>query len=190
MLPLYDTKTFSQVFETVDSFKDTVTNEFDGYAAQALTEESLTRLYWLLFARYGQSHMVNFSENQFKAKLVSIIFAKGPTWQKNLQLQKSIRDLTDDDLRAGAISIYNTAANPEVAPGTNTDTELNYINSQNVSKHKRSKLDAYSYLQELLRLDVTEEFISAFRVLFSKFARPKTTRIYENEVEIDEGEEE
>lgn len=188
MLPLYDTQTFNQVFPDVDKFKECIDDDFDGYAKLAISDDNKATLYWLLFARYGNTHMTNLSVNQFKAKLVAIIFQKGPSWQRNLELQKSIRDLSEEDLRAGAISIYNTAANPEVGPGPQASEEIGYVNAQNVSKHKRSKVDAYSYLQELLRTDVTEAFISSFSVLFSKFARPIVTAIYENDVEIEEEE--
>lgn len=188
MLPMYDTKTFNQVFPEWDDFKNMFDNDFGAYAKDVIEEESLNTLYWLLYARFGNTHMTNQSVNQFKAKLVAIVFQKGPSWERNLNLQKSIRTLTDDELRAGAVSIYNTAANPETGPGTESTEELGFVNSQNVSKHKRSKLDAYSYLQELLRTDVTEVFISSFSILFSKFARPIVTAIYEND--IDEEEEE
>lgn len=188
MLPRYDTYVFSEIFPTVDSFKDVLQNEFDGYCSEVLTSENQATLYWLLFARYGNTHIINFSVNQFKAKMLGIIFQKGPTWQKELELQSNIRNLTDDQLRIGAITIYNSAANPEVAPGPEGTGELSYINAQNVSKHKRSQLDAYSYLQELLKKDVTEDFIVSFRILFSKFARPIVTRIYENEIHESEEE--
>lgn len=190
MLPMYDTKTFSQIFPDVEGFKLTLSTDFGGYAANAISNDNQESLYWLLFARYGNTHICNLSVNQFKAKLVAIIFQKGPSWQRNMALQKSIREMTEDDLKAGAIAIYNTSANPETAPGPQATEEIGYVNAQNVSKHKRSKLDAYSYLQELLRNDVTEEFINSFKVLFSKFARPIVTRIYENDIEIDEGDEE
>lgn len=186
MRPLYDTQTFNQVFPKLTDFKYCLANDFDGYAGECISDENQTKLFWLLYARYGNTHMINLSVNQFKAKLVAIIFQKGPSWERNLSLQTSIRGLTEDELRAGAVSIYNTAANPETAPGTQSTEEIGFVNAQNVSKHKRSKLDAYSYLQELLRSDVTEAFISSFSVLFSKFARPITTAIYENNVEIDE----
>lgn len=190
MLPMYDTKTFNQVFENVESFKDMIANDFGSYAANVITEVNQEKLYWLLYARYGNTHICNLSVNQFKAKLVAIIFQKGPTWQKELSLQETIRTLTEEDLREGAKAIYNMAANPETAPGPEATEEIGYVNTQNVSKHKKSKLDGYSYLMELLKNDVTESFILSFRVLFSKFARPIRTAIYENEIEIEDEEEE
>lgn len=183
MLPMYNTKTFSQILPNYAAFKALFDDEFDEYAKNCISANSLKSLYWLLYARYCDNPIVNLSENNFKAKIVAITFAKGPSWERKLALQKSLRDLTDDDLLTGAKTIFNRAANPETEPGTDTDTELTYINAQDVSKHKRGKLDAYSYLMDVLRNDVTEEFIREYAKLFSKFVSPFVTRIYENDVE-------
>ena len=183
MLPMYNTKTFSQILPTYQDMKDLFDNEFDEYAKNCITATSMKTLYWCLYARYADNPIVNLSENNFKAKLVAITFAKGPTWERKLALQKSLRELTDSDLQAGAKTIFNRAAHDETEPGTDTDTELSYINSQDVSKHKRGKLDAYAYLMDVLKNDVTEEFIREFAKLFSKFVSPNVTRIYENDIE-------
>lgn len=189
MLPMYNRQTFSDIFPDLDSFKDCLLNGFDGYAAESITNDEKKTLYWLLYARYGNNPITNNTVAQFKAKMVAIVFAKGPTWAKKVELQKSLRLLNDDDLRAGAVSIYNTALNPETAPSTKDTDELEYVNSQNVSKHKRSFLDAYSFLQDLLKNDVTEEFIKSFAILFSRFVGPMRVRIYENDLPEEEEDE-
>jgi hypothetical protein len=183
MLPLYNTKTFSQIYPDYDSFKYTFDNEFDEYGKNCISANSLKTLYWLLYARYADNPIVNYSVDNFKAKIVSITYQRGPTWERKLALQKSLRDLSEADLLTGARTIFNRALHPETAPGTDTDTELTYINSQDVSKNRRSKLDAYSYLQDVLKNDITEEFIRQYAKLFSKFVSPNITRIYENDVE-------
>ena len=186
MLPMYNTKTFSQIFPTSDSFKSCINEDFEEYAKNCITDNSLKTLYWLLFSRYADNPIVNYSVNNFKAKLVAITYAKGPTWERKLGLQKSLRDLSEAELLAGARTIFNRALHPETEPSTDTDEYLTYINSQDVSKHNRSKLDAYSYLQDVLKNDVTEEFIRQYAKLFSKFVSPTVTRIYENEIEEEE----
>ena len=186
MLPMYNTKTFSQILPSFEDMKDLFDNEFDKYAKDCITATSMKTLYWCLYARYADNPIVNLSEENFKAKLVAITFAKGPTWERKLALQKSLRDLTDADLLTGAKTIFNRAMHPETEPGTDTDVELTYINAQDVSKHKRGKLDAYSYLQDVLKNDVTEEFIREYAKLFSKFVSPNVTRIYENDIEEEE----
>lgn len=183
MLPRYNTKIFSQVFPTFDDFKSVFDNDFDKYAKDCISSTSLKTLYWLLYSRYAGNPIVNYSEVNFKAKIVAVTYAKGPTWERKLALQKTLRDLSDTDLLTGARTIFNRAMHPETEPGTDTDTELTFINAQDVSKQRRSKLDAYSYLQDVLKTDVTEEFIKSYAKLFSKFVSPTVIRVYENEVE-------
>lgn len=188
MLPRFNNKLFSQIFPDYASFKYVFDNLFDNYAKDCITDTSLKTLYWLLYSRYGYNPIVNQSEILFKAKIVAITFQKGPSWERKLTLQKSLRDLTESDLLSGAKTIFNRALHPETEPSTDTDEYLNYLNSQDVSKMKRSKLDAYGYLQDLLKTDVTEEFISSYAKLFSKFVSPSITRIYENDIEEEEEE--
>lgn len=96
-------------------------------------------------------------------------------------MQKKIRDLSDDELFEGSKSIYNTAMNPSMAPGTFSDDELTFINQQNVSKNKKGKLDAYYMLWELLKNDVTEDFLKKFSKLFKAFVEPELPLFYESE---------
>ena len=62
--------------------------------------------------------------------------------------------------------------NNTITEGTDSDTELPTINSQNVSKFRKGKLDAYMNLLALLETDVTEEFLLEFRKLFIKVIQP------------------
>ena len=183
MIPRYNTAVFTDVFPDFASFKATFDDDFDKYAKDCITATNLKTLYYLLFARYGANPIVNYSEDIFKAKIVGITLQKGPTWERKLALQKTLRDLTESDLLSGARTMFNRAVHPEQEPGTDTDTELTYINAQDVSKQRRSKLDAYSYLQDVLKTDVTEEFIQSYAKLFSKFVSPTIMRVYENDIE-------
>ena len=180
---MYNTKTFADVFPDFESFKYCFDNDFEAYAKDCISADSLKTLYWILYSRYCDNPIVNYSEINFKAKMVSNTYQKGPAWERKLSLQKSLRDLTDDELVKGARTIFNRAVHPETEPGTDTDEELDYINAQDVSKQRRSKLDAYSYLQDVLKTDVTEEFVKSYAKLFSKFVSPTVTRIYVNEIE-------
>ena len=188
MLPMYNTKTFAQILPDFASFKKLFDEDFDQYAKDCITSTSLNKLYWLLYARYADNPICNLSEERFKARLVAITFQKAPTWEKKLGVQASLRGLTEDELQTGARTIFNRALHDETEPGTNTDTELTYINSQDVSKQKRSKLDAYSDLMDVLKTDVTEEIISSYAKLFSKFVTPNITRIYVNDISEEEEE--
>ena len=85
-----------------------------------------------------------------------------------------MRELTSDQLLEGAKAIYNHAYNPSTTPSTASLTELTYINDQNTTNYKKSKMDAYTQLWNLLATDVTEYFLDRFSVLFKKFISPKT----------------
>ena len=185
MLPRYNTKLFSDIFPDFATFSAAF-DGFGGYAKNCISETSLKTLFGLLYARYGNNPIVNYTEDIFISKIVANTFQKGPTWERKLALQATLRNLSDDDLLAGARTIFNRAEHPENSPSTNTDTELTYINSQDVSKQRRSKLDAYSYLMDVLKFDVTEDFIKSYSVYFSKFVSPNVSRIYVNDEEEEE----
>lgn len=100
----------------------------------------------MLYARYGNSSIANEDVNQFKYKVFSIIFQYGPTWEKRLDIQSKLRNLSDADILAGQKAVYNNALNPGTAPGTSSPEELTYINAQNTTSLKKSKMDAYMQL--------------------------------------------
>ena len=114
-----------------------------------------------MYAKYGNNPITNFDENQWKYKVFGVIFQYGPTWEKKLDIQATLRGLTEAQIKTGmarAISntgtvgntgsntynnltsadtgsdIHNHAYNPSTDPTTQTTTELNYINEQHVDK--------------------------------------------------------
>lgn len=133
----------------------------------------LDLLYYLLVARYANSVIASDDENRFKYQMFSIMFQYGPTWAKELEIQKSIRTLTEDELREGTRSTVNNAANPSTQPSTIDTEELPYVNQQNVSKVKRSKIDGYALVLSLLKEDVSEEFLRRFQKLFLTVVQPE-----------------
>ena len=131
-----------------------------------ISDDSAKTLYYLLYAKYGNSSIRNWDETQFKYKLFSTIFMYGPSWEKRLEVQAKLRDLKEPDLINGSTMIYNHASHDGTPPSTQTTEEINTINDQNVTKNKRSKLDAYNLLLSLLETDVTNEFLNKFKPLF------------------------
>lgn len=132
----------------------------------SLNDDNIDLLYYLLYAKYGNTPIANQDQNQFKYKLFSIIFQYGPTWQKDLDIQDKLRNLSEDDIIAGAKTIYNHAFNDATDPSTSTLEEIQYINDQNTSNFKKSKMGAYSELVLLLHRNVTNDFIRQFKVCF------------------------
>lgn len=186
MFPQYDTKLFTQIWEDVTSFLEDYN---DSGIPKTISTTNATTLYYLLYAKYGNDPIANRDINQFKYKVLSIIFEYGPTWEKRLDIQQKLRNLTDDELIRGAKAIYNSALNPSTAPSTATLEELDYINAQNTTNYKKSKMEAYAQLWELLNTDVTSAFVGKFKVCFKQFVRPEKPLIYVTEVEEDDSDE-
>lgn len=178
----YRTRKFTDIYEDVDAFIDDYTSNG---IPETISKETATTLFYLLYARYGNSHIASSDENQFKYKLMSIIFSYGPSWEKRLEIQKSLRELSLEDIQESARAIYNHSFNPSTQPGADVmdDGELVTINDQNVTKHKRSKLDAYGMLWELLKTDVTNEFLNKFKKLFLTVVTPELPLWYVTELE-------
>ena len=133
----------------------------------------LDLIYYLLLSNYANSVIASDDENRFKYKVFSTIFQYGPTWAKELETQKAIRELSLDELQEGTRNIVNAAANPSTTPSTQDTEELPYVSNQNVSKIKRSKVDGYALLLSLLKDDVTESFMNRFKPLFLNIVEPE-----------------
>lgn len=183
MLPEYSTVTFTDVWDNVDDFKFDLSNSAFN---NCLKQDSVNILFYLLYARYGNNPIANRDINQWKFKMFSVMFQYGPTWEKRLDIQNKLRAISDDELLKGAKAIYNTALNPSTQPSTGSLDELTYINSQNTTNYKKSKMDAYAQLLELLEVDVTEEFLVKFKKCFKVFVAPEKPLIYVTDTEDEE----
>lgn len=262
-IPQYDTKLFTEVWDEANKF---LTDYTTAGIPATISRANATTLYYLLYARYGNTPIANYDENQFKYKVFSIIFQYGPTWEKRLSVQETLRGMQLSDLidNGGISELYasneesagntafsnetsntstggttstgtvkvktdnkiedikNHAFNPSTAPSTNAYAPLNYVNEQNANKNvvdgeqlttnnlagssnssgsgteegtgnssgtrdlnstrnttmSAGKLKAYEKLLELLKSDVTGEFISKFKVCFKQFVMPERHLLY------------
>ena len=172
----YRTNTFQEEFESAEAFVKFLQECDIPLTIQATTAKTL---YGLLYARYGNSHISNSDPNQFKYGVASTIFMYGPTWEKRLNIQKELRELSMEELQRGPKDIHNSARNPGTAPTTATMEELPGINSQNTTNRKKSKTEAYSVILSLLQTDVTKDFIDKFAHLFIKIVAPDRPLLYE-----------
>lgn len=136
------------------------------------TKGTMTTLYYLLWARYASSHIRSDYPQQWKMKLMMTVFEYGPTWSKRLEIQEKVRNMSDDEIQKGTITTYNTAMNPDGAPTTETWDTLQGINSQNKNLYQRGKLDSYAYIDQILKTDVTREFVEKFKKFFDIMASP------------------
>ena len=178
----YRTRKFADIWPSADAF-------IQDYQASAIPQKlkvaDATTLYYLLYARYGNSSIANSDEKQFKYKNFSTIYIGGATWAKKQEIQDKLREMTEDEILAGTKAIYNHAFNPQTAPTTDTVDELEYINEQNTTKYKKSKLDGYALLWAILNDGVTETFLREFRYHFLVVVEPQLPLWYVTDISGD-----
>lgn len=162
----YGTPRFKDIYEDYATFNAAMTTS--GIPLK-ITNNSLETLYYLLYARYALSHIATTDTAQFAYQVASTIFMYGPTWEKRIEIQETIRSWSEEELLDGATQINNLSANPGTAPATTSFEVLRTINQQTATRFKKSKLDGYGYLMSLLETDVTEEFIEQFNKHFMSF---------------------
>lgn len=171
MIQMSQTKTFNEIWGNYTTFKtDFSTSPFNGI----ITEPNLEILYYLLYAKFGNSFITNLDENQWKFKVFSTIWKYGPTWEKKLEIQAELKglDIKSKDFLKGARAIYNKALNPETNPTTAALEELTYINEQTATNYEKSKMDALTQLWSLIVTDVTDRFLERFAPLFKRIWNP------------------
>lgn len=166
---------FSHVFKDVEEWNSKLA---ETHIDIPLTEHNKELLYYLLVSQYSNSTIASSDINRFVFSVARIIFQYGPTWEKRLEIQKNLRELTDEEIKTGSTDIYNHAYNPSQRPTTQATEELSYINEQTVTKRKKGPLDAYAYIWDLLDTDVTGEFLDKFKKLFLVIVQPEKPLLY------------
>lgn len=184
MIPMYNTKTFNDIYSNATDFlADYTEYETSVSDINKIDNKYVTITWTLLTARYGNTPMANMSEEMFKIKLFSIMFQYAPTWVKKLEMQKEIRELTIADLQGTQKFISNIASNPQTTPSTADLTEIDFIDQQSTSNQLSGKALAYARLQDLLKTDVSEYYVDIFHKLFKKVLVPDANYIYITEDE-------
>lgn len=179
----YNTLLFTDVWDEATKF---VKDYRASGIPTTISDANAMTLYYLLYARYGNTPISAMDEYQWKTRVFSIIFQYGPTWEKKLEIQQKVRALTITDLKKGSTTIYNKALNPASAPSDQTLEEINYINEQNVSKVQKNDSQAYAEWMSLLEEDVTGYFLRKFDGCFKKIVRPEKTLEYVTEEDYEE----
>lgn len=134
MIPQYDTKLFTDIWDEASKF---VTDYTTVGIPTTISQSNAQTLYYLLYARYGNTPIANYDENQFKYKVFSIIFQYGPTWEKRLSVQETLRGMQLADLidngsinelyksneeSAGNTAFSNESSNTATGETTSTGT--------------------------------------------------------------------
>lgn len=176
----YRTRKFSDIWQTWDAFKD----DYMASKLQSISEENANILYYLLYARYGNSHIASSDENQFKYQVYATIYQYGPNWVKQLDIQDKLQAITDDELITGNLQIYNKVLNPADVVDVENNELINTVNEQNTAITRKGKVEAYAQLLTLLKTDVTGEFLNKFKKYFLTIVMPELPLWYETEEDI------
>lgn len=172
----YRTNSFTEIYGEYDTFK----NEYKATVFKdAITDKYLELCYYLLYQQYGNSHIANSDENQFKYKLYAIIWSYGPIWEKKMIIQEQVRALTEDQIREGARNISDHSYNPSTELGANG--EIDTVNEQDRTRVKRNLIDALASQWDVLDAKPTVEFLDKFRPLFLVITEPQAPLLYGEE---------
>ena len=127
MLPQYDTELFTEVWEDVQSFL--YDYQHVGIPTTISTANATT-LYYLLYAKYGNTPIANYDQTQWKYKMFSIIFQYGPTWEKRLDIQTTLRGLQIADLvDNGSYRALSSQSGSETSSKTGSDNNTRTLNT-------------------------------------------------------------
>lgn len=160
------TRKFREIFKDAGEFFTEYTNYgLGGF----LNDETVTTLYKLLWARRANDAIWSTDEDQFKAKLFSIIFEFGGVFEKKLEIVNRIQRMTDEELERGTVQVFNNAQNPSTTPLTQEFEQLKKINAQTAQIVKRSKLDYLMMQTAAMKNDFIEVFLKRFDKLFNPF---------------------
>ena len=164
-----DTPQFTDIWQSSQQF---LTDYHNQDIKQVMTDEYVETLFYLLYSRYGNSNIAFTDTTLFKYNVYSIMFMYGPTWEERVKLQEKLRNLSDDEIRQGSKAIYNTSLNPGTQAVVNEDGEINFLNSQNTTNYKKSKIEGIALKWNMLETDVTSEFLNRFSKLFINILGP------------------
>ena len=127
MFPQYDTKLMTDVWGKAPDFLADYQNIG---IPTTISVQNATTLYYLLYARYGNTPIANYDENQWKYKMFSIIFQYGPTWEKRLDIQNTLRGLQIDDLiDNGSYHELSSRSGSESSSKTGSDNNTRTLNT-------------------------------------------------------------
>ena len=127
MIPQYDTKLMTEVWSQASEFL----NDYQNIGIPTtISNQNATTLYYLLYARYGNTPIANYDENQWKYKMFSIIFQYGPTWEKRLDIQNTLRGLQISDLvDNGSFHELFSHSGSETSSKTGSDNNTRTLNT-------------------------------------------------------------
>lgn len=169
---------FTDIYPDVDTF---TTSQKALPIPNDLSNDNMSLIYYLLYSNYANNTIAPNDTYRFELGIANRIFQYAPTFLKKLELQKTLRDLTLADIKAGSRIIYNHSYNPSTEPSTSTLTELTTIDMQNTTNYAKSDAEAIALQYSLLQDNLVSDFLRKFQKLFIQFVEPEVPLWYISE---------
>lgn len=167
---------FLEVFPDYAAFEEA--RDLVALPDRLASADTLKTIYTLLCARYGESVIAYNSIHLFKQAIFSTIFSHAPAWEKRIELQDRLRELTQDQIARSTRAVHNHSYNDGTPPGTGADELLPTTDAQNTSTFYRGELDGIRDVWALLDVDATEDFLNEFRPHFIAIVAPSHPLLY------------
>ena len=165
----FDNIRFSEMWPSAEEFLAAY-NETTLPKEPYLDDETLNLVWLLLAGRFADSTIKPYNTfGAFTLRFMSKVWQYAPAWKKQLDIQSKLREISlenGSELFFGGGAIYNSALNPGTQPETGDIEELKFINSQNTTRYKKSKIEGLAILSDLLKNDVTDAFLNKFNEFF------------------------
>lgn len=177
----FRSRTFAEIFEAEGDSYEYFKEKFgETTFADCITDDYLEKTFYLLYAKYGNSHIANADEHQFMMRLFANIYMYGPNWAKKMEIQSELRGMTIEQLKDGGKTISNHSFNPSTAPATGSLEELTTIDDQNTANYRKSTIGASTELWGILTSDLTKDYLNKFKKLFLTIVNPELPLYYES----------
>ncbi|MBR5022273.1 MAG: hypothetical protein IKY18_03615 [Oscillospiraceae bacterium] len=135
-------------------------------------------IYTLLMAEYKNSHVLSSDPTRFVLKCAALMYQYAPEYQREMEIQDKLRNMTQDELMSGAEIIANEAMHPAKTVDVSAHEKITTINGQRTSWTQKDKATAYAELYALLDADITTRFVARFRRLFLVNVTPNEPLFY------------
>ena len=193
MIPQYDTKLMTEIWDEASDF---LTDYQNVGIPTTISTQNATTLYYLLYARYGNTPIANYDENQWKYKIFSVIFQYGPTWEKRLSMQEtlrsmqladlldngSIRELFESEESGSSSDSYSKDSTNEASGGTTstgtvqieTDNDVEDIKNHAFNPGTAPAANAYSPLGYINEQNATKNVLDGSQTTTNNLAGTST----------------
>lgn len=100
----YRNPKFTDVYDNAEDF---LADYKDVGIPTSISDESATTLFFLLYGKYGNSTIAASDLTRFKYRLFSIIWQHGPTWEKKIDIQKTVRAWAENEITISETLVVN-----------------------------------------------------------------------------------